>query len=394
MPTATSSLGSLTHLRVLLHAADRTGPPMLARALLRQVRATRPEIRLDVVAFRGGEMVAELAELGPVTVLLHDHEAWDHAAPDPARVAELETLTGALDRPDAVLLVSVSGGQCLPYFPGRSDAPGGPPPVVSWVVEQGEDLHWLDAPVDVSARTDVWLAGSATTRDELVGRLGPSVSVEVVPEFVEAPDEPPADVVAARRTELRGGADELLVVGAGIATVRKAPDLFLEAAAVAGHRDHDDAFVWLGGADDPLWPLVAAERDRLGLDHFTLAPSVPDLTPTLAAADVFLHPARLDAFPLVCLHAVLAGTPVVAFSGAGGVPEMLGDTFVGAPYPDLTGLVDALDRLRDPQVRAQVAAAQLAHVAPRFTSATAGESVVDAVRRAVTAAAHAQEAAP
>lgn len=389
MPAPTSAL---THLRVLLHAADRTGPPMLARSLLRQVRAEHPDVRLDVVAFRGGEMVAELEELGPVTVLLHDHEAWDHAAPDPGRVAELEALTGSLDRPDAVLLVSISGGQCLPYFPEPGPRPDGPPPVVSWVVEQGEDLHWLDAPVDVTSRTDVWLAGSATTRDELVGRLGPTVAVEVVPEFVQTPAHPAPEAVDGRRTELRGGAGDLLVVGAGIATVRKAPDLFLEVAALAGRRGHDDAFVWLGGTDDPLWPLLSAERDRLGLDHFTLAPSVPDLTPTLAAADVFLHTARLDAFPLVCLHAVLAGTPVVAFSGAGGVPEMLGDAFVGAPYPDLSGLLDELDRLRDPQVRAQVAAAQLAYVSPRFTAEVAGEAVVAAVARAADAVA--PEAAP
>jgi len=375
----TGTTSTPTHLRVLLHAADRTGPPMLARGLLRQVRAAHPEVRVDVVAFRGGEMVAELEELGPVTVLLRDHEAWDHGDPDAARVADLQAVGDSLDQPDVVLLVSISGGQCLPYLPDLA----GTAPVVSWVVEQGEDLHWLGPPVDVAARTDVWLAGSATTRDELVDLLGTGCSVEVVPEFVETPADPAPEVVAARRAELRGGSDDLLVVGAGIATVRKAPDLFLEAAAVSHHRDHDDAFVWLGGAEDPLWPLVADERQRLGLDRFVLAPSVPDLTPTLAAADVFLHTARLDAFPLVCLHAVLAGTPVVAFSGAGGVPEMLGDAFVGAPYPDLAGLVDQLDRLRDPEVRAEVAAAQLTYVAPRFTAAVAGEAVVDAVARAV-----------
>jgi glycosyltransferase involved in cell wall biosynthesis len=35
--------------------------------------------------------------------------------------------------------------------------------------------------------------------------------------------------------------------------------------------------------------------------------------PWLAAADVMLHPARLDAFPLVCLHAAFAGTPTIRF---------------------------------------------------------------------------------
>ena len=378
--TTGTPTSSPTHLRVLLHAADRTGPPMLARGLLRSVRATHPELRVDVVTFRGGEMVAELEELGPVTVLLRDHEAWDHSEPDAVRVADLQAIGDSLERPDVVLLVSISGGQCLPYLPGQD----GTVPVVSWVVEQGEDLHWLGPPVDVAARTDVWLAGSATTRDELIGLLGTGHPVEVVPEFVETPKVPSAAVVAARRADLRGSAGGLLVAGAGIATVRKAPDLFLEAAAVSHQRDYNDAFVWVGGTEDPLWPLVDDERRRLGLHRFLLAPSVPDLTPTLAAADVFLHPARLDAFPLVCLHAVLAGTPVVAFSGAGGVPEMLGDSFVGAPYPDLAGLVDQLDRLRDPGVRAQVAAAQLAYVAPRFTAEVAGEAVVNAVARAVS----------
>lgn len=366
--------------RVLLHAADRTGPPMLARALLRHLRTAHPAVPVDVVAFRGGTMVPELDELAPTTVLLHDHEPWDHDRPDPARAAEVAAVGAALPAADVLLLVSISAGQCLPYLPADRT------PVVSWVVEQGDDLHWLGPPVDVAGRTDVWLAGSATTRDELLDRLdgllGPGRQVDVVPEFVEPAAPVAAEVVAARRTELQGGAGGLVVVGAGIATVRKAPDLFLEAAAVAGHRGHDDAFVWLGGTDDPLWPLVDAERERLGLTWFQLAPSVPDLGPTLAAADVLLHPARLDAFPLVCLHAVLAGTPVVAFSGAGGVPEMLGDAFVGAPYPDLAGLVDEVDRLRDPEVRAQVAADQLAHVAPRFTSDTAGDLVLDALRRA------------
>ncbi len=360
---------------------------MLARSLLRHLRAALPDVQVDVVAFRGGEMVDELRALGTVTVLLHDREPWDHAAPDPTRVDELAATAGGLPRPDAVLLVSVAAGQALPYlWPVPVDAP----PVVTWVVEQGEDLHWLDPPVGVAARTDVWLAGSATTCDELVGRLegllGQVPEVEVVPEFVEAPAPVDPDVAAARREELCGGADDLLVVGAGIATVRKAPDLFLEAAAVAGHRGHDDAFVWLGGADDPLWPLVDAERERLGLTSFRLAPSVADLGPTLAAADVLLHPARLDAFPLVCLHAVLAGTPVVAFSDAGGVPEMLGGSFVGAPYPDLAGLVDQLDHLRDPAVRQQVAAAQQDHVARRYTAEVAGPAVVAAVVRASAAA--------
>ena len=368
--------GGGPHWRVLLHAADRTGPPMLARALLREVRARRPDVSLDVVCFRGGEMVEELASIAPATVLLEDHEAWDHGAPVPARVAALHQATETLPAADAVLLVSVAAGQCLPYL-ARQDRP-----VVTWVVEQGADLHWLDAPVDVASRTDVWLAGSTTTRDELVDRLGPGPDVTVCLEFVEEPAPVPAEVAAARRRELVGRDDGLLVVGAGIGTWRKAPDLFLEVAAAAARRESPDHFVWVGGTTDELHPLVAAERDRLRLDRLQLVPAVPDLGPTLSAADVLLHPARLDAFPLVCLHAVLAGTPVVAFSGAGGVPEMLGDGFVGAPYPDVDGLRRAVDELRDPGRRQEVVARQRAAVVDRCTARVAAPTVMAALDRA------------
>ncbi|MFM7063530.1 MAG: hypothetical protein ACKO04_08580, partial [Actinomycetes bacterium] len=96
--------------RVLLHAADRTGPPMLARALLRHLRRTHPAVPLDVVAFRGGAMVPELAELAATTVLLHDHEPWDHEHPDPARTAEVAATCAALPDADVLLLVSISAG--------------------------------------------------------------------------------------------------------------------------------------------------------------------------------------------------------------------------------------------------------------------------------------------
>jgi glycosyltransferase involved in cell wall biosynthesis len=248
-------------------------------------------------------------------------------------------------------------------------------PVLAWVVEQGEDLHWLGPPLQLAQRVDHWLAGSATTAEELRTILAATTNITVCPEFVERPSAVDPAEVENRRAELMIAPPELapansgshpipdsqspamLVVGAGIGTWRKAPDLFLEVAASAERSGHGDTYVWIGGQSDDLHPKVAAEGDRLGLRRFVMAPSVPDLTNSLASADVFLHTARLDAFPLVCLHSILAGTPVVAFSGAGGVPEMLGSSFCGAEYPDLAGLSAAVEQLRDPSKRAAVAEA-------------------------------------
>lgn len=327
-----------------MHALDRTGPPMLALALVRWMRRHRPDDELHVVAFRGGPLEHDLSPFAPVTVLLRPSEPWDHTRPPPERRAAILERTRRLPRMSATLLVSVAGAQVLDLL----DAHG---PVVTWVVEQGEDLHWLDPPVDLAVRSAHWLAGSCGTRDELAdrlaGRLDRAPTIAVAPEFIE-PVAPDPTAVAARRAQLRA-AMPAVVVGAGIGTHRKGADLFVEAALASQRRRPGAArFCWIGGEHDPLVPRLRDEVDRLGLhDVVGFVDAVPEIDTWLAAADVFLHTARLDAFPLVCLHAASVGTPVVSFSGCGGVEEMLGPTFLGAPYPDVTALTEVLHEVLD-----------------------------------------------
>ncbi len=365
----------MPHWRVVVHALDRTGPPMLARAVVRWIRENEPTHAVDVVAFRGGELLDDFVRLCPVRVVLDPHEPWDWRAPDERRVAELAPRFSRLPKADATLLVSVAGAQALPFLP-----PDTCDPIVTWSVEQGEDLH-----EGADGRTARWLAGSAGTAEELRLRLPATTPIWPVPEFIEAPELPPPDVVAHCRVALGAepGDDTLLVLGAGIATVRKAPDLFLEAALAHTRRGGPPArFVWLGGEHDAFFHTVRAEARRVEAGNLRLFGGVVDVVPFLAAADVFLHPARLDAFPLVCLHAAAAGTPVVAFSGVGGVPEMFGDAFVGAPYPDLAALLDRVDDLADPGRRAAAAEAQGARVRDRFTAGAAGSVVLEQLREA------------
>ena len=344
----------MKRLRVLVHALDRTGPPVLARTFLRWLRAEHPDVEVDVVAFRGGPLLADMEELAATTVLLDHHEPWDRAHPDDRRLGELRRRAAALAPPDVELLVSVAASQCL-----RLLAPA--PATVVWAVEQGEDLHWLDvADVPIHERATAWLAGSTGTLDELRHRLPAGTPVDLVPEFVAIGGSGDDGARQRRREALGTGPGDLLVVGAGIATHRKAPDLFLEVALACGRAGGPPTqFTWLGGEDDPLFPVVVAEARRVGLaGRFLMAPSVPDIVPWLAAADVMVHPARLDSFPLVALHAAGAATPVVGFAGAGGLEEMFGPSFCGAPYPDVVGLAAAVVGLADHEARAELAEAQ------------------------------------
>lgn len=355
--------------RLVVHALDRTGPPVLVCTFARWLRANHPEVSLEVLAFRGGDLEADVAELGRLVVVLEADEPWDHHDLTHARAEQLRGRLAALGPAGVNLLVSTSAAQVLPLLAADVG------PVVTWSVEIGEDLHWFDDPVDLVARTDQWLAGSETTARELAAHLqragvgdGP---VRVVGEFVDHAAEAPPALVDAWR-DAHGGREVRQVVGAGIGTYRKGVDLFVElAAAQRRNGGQPVAFTWIGGERDPVVPLARSLATDLGLEDVRFVPTVADLQVPLAAADVFVHVARTDAFPLVALHASLAGAPVVALSGTGGIQEMFGPTFCGAPYPDLVALASVVDQLADPDHRRAVAAAQHSWVSARHTTEVA-----------------------
>lgn len=360
-----------TSWRIVLHALDRTGPPMLALSFLRWISEQRPADRVAVVAFRGGELVDRFVAFGPTIVLLDPGEPWDVHGVVAERAVALQHRAALAGPADVTLLVSVAGAQALRYLP--SD--GGP--VVTWVVEQGADLHWIDDPTGVVAATTRWIAGSAGTADALADRLPAGTPITVCREFVDEPVVS-ADLVHFR-SSLGVEPDGRLVVGAGIGTARKGVDLFVEVALAARRRGSTARFAWLGGEHDALYWRARDESRRVGLDDLRWVGTVGDVAPWIAAADVFLHTARLDAFPLVCLTAALVGTPTVAFAGAGGLEEMFGPAFVGARYPDVTALAALVDEVGEQPAAARFAAGQRDAVATRFVTGAAAPALLDAV---------------
>lgn len=356
--------------RVLLHALDRTGPPRLAQALIEQVRIDFPDDEFEIVSLRGGALLADFQTLGDVRVALAEHQPLPDSANREA-VAASRAAVGDLAPCDATLLVSVSSAPLL-WLCEISE------PLVTWVVEIEEDYD----PVLFATHTR-WLAGSADTRCDVIRRLTAASPddrtphVDIASEFIPRPevDRPRSEVLAGI------GVDEsaFVVMAAGIGTERKAPDLFVEAALRLRRiaPDLDAQFVWVGGERDDLLPEVKRVVAERNISNISFVPEVDDLAAYLAAADVFLHVARQDAFPLVCLIAAAVGTPVVAFAGVGGVPEMMGDTFVGQPYPDLHGLVDAVAELSDVGRREEIGHAQQQRVIPRYLAESAAAVMHD-----------------
>lgn len=370
---------------VLLHALDRTGPPMLARAFLGWLSRVHPEHRIEIVSFRGGPMIDDLMHFGPVHVLLDPKERWDHNSPDTTQLNRASKRASAAAEADVVLAVSVAAGQVLPHLPRPAL------PLVTWCVEMGTDLHWIDDHVGLREKTSLWLAGSEASRMELQ-QLLPGTEIHLSPEFVAPPPAIATSTVANCRASLLGHPDgcvdassghrELLVVGTGIATHRKAPDLFAEVALQQLRNGvTSDRFVWIGGEDDPMFQFLASDCEHLGISNLRFLGNVGEVEPWLAGADVLLHTARQDAFPLVCLHAALVGTPVLTWHNNGGSAEMFGNTLLAAQYPDIHALASRLDDLRDHRSRSDVAVAQKSRIEDHFISDVAGPVLLEHLER-------------
>lgn len=226
------------------------------------------------------------------------------------------------------------------------------------------------------------LRGATSTKVELLALLGDDQAVCVVPEFVGRPHSVSASARRKIRSDLGVGTDELLVLGVGIGTRRKGIDLFAELGAAAVRAGRSWRFVWIGGERDELFLPVLVEGLGLPLD---LLPGVDDLDPYFAAADVLAHTARTDAFPLVALHAALADTAVVSFTGGGGMEEMMAEAFLGGPYPDLSALVDQIDLLVEPGTRSRAAGAQRRHVISLYLDEVAAPILLSQLEQIATA---------
>jgi glycosyltransferase involved in cell wall biosynthesis len=140
-----------------------------------------------------------------------------------------------------------------------------------------------------------------------------------------------------------------VVMSAGTLQWNKGPDLFLQLARCVSRRTSMPIhFVWVGDAEGEPGVRSQLELDatRAGLDsYFHILPTVDDLQPFLAAADVFVSTSHEDSFPLVCLEAAALEKPVLCFDSSG-ISELFDQGAMEvAPHLDVDFLADRLVEL-------------------------------------------------
>ena len=162
------------------------------------------------------------------------------------------------------------------------------------------------------------------------------VETAVIPYGVDLATFRPRDRSEARRAlGLPGDETILLVAGTDVA-VNPWKDFAggcrSASAAAARLRDHRITLIALGqrGHPQPQGNL------RVSFVPWEENPAV--VASYFQAADLYLHPARADTFPLAVIEALACGTPVVATT-VGGIPEQVRGLNLGADGGSATGLL-------------------------------------------------------
>ncbi len=144
---------------------------------------------------------------------------------------------------------------------------------------------------------------------QLMGEKSPAI--EIIENGVIIPSE--TERLAKRekaRRELNLKPDQLLIIAIGRLEAQKRPLLFLEWANYLQKMIPSAQFLWVGdGRSAPDWEQWIGEHNSS--DSIQRLGWQTDVTPYLAAADVFFHPAQFEGLPFALLEAMAWSLPCV-----------------------------------------------------------------------------------
>lgn len=164
-----------------------------------------------------------------------------------------------------------------------------------------------------------------------------------------------ATELATERARL-GAPDGLLALYVGTLSERKGADVFAAGLVLAAGTGWSGVMVGSG----PSGRTIARGQSNLKL----VPPAPPaEVAAWMRAADVVVVPSRSEPLGLAAIEALACGTPVIA-AAVGGLVEVVndGDNGLLIPPADPAALASALERLRDPDLRARLGAAGPASV--------------------------------
>jgi len=331
------------------HECSRTGAPMYLLHFLRWLRRNTSQ-EFEVLTGKPGPLQAEFAKIATVNL----HSAFTQ---NPALLKNFSVIYAN----------SACCGSVLVELPAHQL------PVITHVHELELAYEFIGARTLAnllqSSTHIVVCAHAVAERFCQTFRHDPA-TISVHHEMIDV-EEVALKAAAGDPAELRRQysipSDALVVAACGTVDLRKGADLFLQVAArlLAEETSRPVHFLWIGSRSArDVWAVLSRDLQKMkngSAIHFTGETAHPH--PLLALADVFCLTSREDPFPLAMLEAAALGKPIVAFTGAGGAPELCSlGAGVTVPYLNVEAMAKAcLAFLRDPELRNRTAA-RAAHV--------------------------------
>jgi glycosyltransferase involved in cell wall biosynthesis len=294
-------------------------------------------IDIEFVLLGGGEMAADYARQGPVTIIESDAQFTDKLR----RLAE-SGFTGAI-------VNTTASGRSVPYLKAAGIRP----------ILLAHELPRILREKQLTAVAKVGVTESAFTvfssrfaRDVVLDHLGLADGEHclIIPQgsYKDIRFDPEAGAAVRAELGLRSG--DHLVLGVGYADLRKGFDLFVQLwrllrGAWIGDGAGRICLAWVGGIDPGLADWLAVEiASAEATGTFKMAGYRTDMAAVLSAASAFVLTSREDPLPTVVMEALGAGLPVVAFDRSGGIPDMLRQIDEGAiaPYGDTAAMARAI----------------------------------------------------
>ncbi len=343
-----STSGSAGHFKVLLvaHSAGRTGAPLCLLRVAEELSKT-PGIECFVALVKGGELADSFARFAPTLEVewLVAQGIKRHAVPRLMASAFHEFSSRGVAVCNTLAVSEFH--EAFAEFHVE---------VLSWIHELPTFISLLggDRSIEAIARASrTIMVPSQAVRAALATRFQIDESRIKTNYNGQDPHTIGLDRESLRlevRRELGLPDDAKIVLGCGTVDLRKGADLFVSVARkvllqeAATSSSPGTWFIWVGDFIDAhlrRWLLhdsgVGSLRDRIRF----IGPR-STVAPYYMAADLFALTSREDPCPLVNMEAMESGMAVVAFSGAGGAPEVLGDAGICVPYIDQAAMASAI----------------------------------------------------
>jgi glycosyltransferase involved in cell wall biosynthesis len=308
---------------LIVHEATRTGAPILAWNLVRQLRVN---CNVVVLLKRGGPLREAFEAIAAAVICLPDDF--------PLQPNEIEVLARRIVNvyaPEYAIANSVESRFVVAELEALSI------PVVALVHEFSSAYRPVGILFGLFKSASVIVFSAQIVADSAVAdyKIVQARDFKILPQgpsklpFLAGHDHDQQRLSSSSNHSPEKPDTDFCVIGIGTITMRKGVDLFIAAAAAVKQMlpDREIRFVWVGAHfsfDQPYFDTLKQQLDESGLnDEVELLGELDDLDPVYDRANIFFLSSRLDPLPNVAIDSALRGLPVVCFDQTGGIAELL-----------------------------------------------------------------------